>query len=168
MDPRVIRTRKALKEALRDLIQERRWEKITVQDMLDRTGISRSTFYAHYGNKLEVLTDGIPMVTSTMTIDLESRRVDLGPLFDHVEEMAPILRPLLSQPVLGEISARFEEQFAEAFGRLVDDSTPELPHFLAGAMVASIRRFATDLSPPPAATVATELEGHIERLLSTP
>lgn len=50
-DRRVRRTRRALQEALVGLIVERGFEKITVQDVLDRADVGRSTFYAHYHDK---------------------------------------------------------------------------------------------------------------------
>ncbi|MEV6844944.1 TetR/AcrR family transcriptional regulator [Actinoplanes sp. NPDC051411] len=50
-DRRVRRTRRALRDALVGLIVERGYEKVTVQDVLDRADIGRSTFYAHYRDK---------------------------------------------------------------------------------------------------------------------
>lgn len=45
------RTRRALRDALIELIAERAYEKITVQEVLDRADIGRSTFYAHFSDK---------------------------------------------------------------------------------------------------------------------
>jgi AcrR family transcriptional regulator len=47
----VRRTRTALADAFLDLVVEKGYEKITVQDILDRADIARSTFYAHYRDK---------------------------------------------------------------------------------------------------------------------
>jgi AcrR family transcriptional regulator len=54
-DRRISRTRKLMHEALMALIVERGYEKITVQDILDRADVGRSTFYAHYRDKDELL-----------------------------------------------------------------------------------------------------------------
>jgi AcrR family transcriptional regulator len=54
-DPRVVRSTSALGGALIALIQERDLADITVQDILDRAGVGRATFYAHYRNKEDVL-----------------------------------------------------------------------------------------------------------------
>jgi AcrR family transcriptional regulator len=48
MDRRVQKTRQALQDALIALILERGYEAITVQDVLDRANVGRSTFYAHF------------------------------------------------------------------------------------------------------------------------
>jgi AcrR family transcriptional regulator len=50
-DRRVGKTRKALKEALTDLILEQGYEAVTVQDVIDRADVGRSTFYAHFADR---------------------------------------------------------------------------------------------------------------------
>jgi AcrR family transcriptional regulator len=57
-DPRVVRTRTALREALVALILERGWDAISVQDVCERAGVGRSTFYIHYGDKEDLLVGG--------------------------------------------------------------------------------------------------------------
>ena len=54
-DRRVGKTRKALKEALTDLILEKGYEGVTVQDVIDRADVGRSTFYAHFVDKDDLL-----------------------------------------------------------------------------------------------------------------
>jgi len=54
-DRRVNRTRAALKEALTDLILADGYEGVTVQDVIDRADVSRSTFYAHFVDKDDLL-----------------------------------------------------------------------------------------------------------------
>ncbi len=58
LDRRVERTRKLLHETLMSLIQEKGYEKITVQDILDRANLGRSTFYSHYRHKDELFLSG--------------------------------------------------------------------------------------------------------------
>ena len=57
-DRRVQRTRQLLKEALVSLILEKGYQKITVQDIIDRANVGRSTFYAHYRDKDDLLLSG--------------------------------------------------------------------------------------------------------------
>jgi AcrR family transcriptional regulator len=54
-DRRIGRTRKALKEALTDLILEEGYERVTVQQVIDRADVGRSTFYAHFVDKDDLL-----------------------------------------------------------------------------------------------------------------
>jgi AcrR family transcriptional regulator len=44
-----------LKEALTDLILEKGYEAVTVQDVIDRADVGRSTFYAHFTDKDDLL-----------------------------------------------------------------------------------------------------------------
>ncbi len=57
-DRRINRTRKLMQEALMALIVEKGYESVTVQDILDRADVGRSTFYAHYRDKDELLLSG--------------------------------------------------------------------------------------------------------------
>ena len=54
-DRRVRRTRKLIQEAFVSLILEKRYDKITVQNIIDRADVSRSTFYAHFQDKEDLL-----------------------------------------------------------------------------------------------------------------
>lgn len=49
-----IRTDKAIMQAFIELLKEKSFEKITVQDILEKTPVTRATFYAHYHDKYEI------------------------------------------------------------------------------------------------------------------
>ena len=49
-----IRTDKAIMQAFINLLKEKSFEKITVQDILEQTPVTRATFYAHYHDKYEI------------------------------------------------------------------------------------------------------------------
>lgn len=57
-DRRVRRTHRRLKEALLDLMKEKGYGRITVQELVDRADVARSTFYAHFDDKDDLLFDG--------------------------------------------------------------------------------------------------------------
>ena len=50
-----IRSRKLIKKALADLLQEKPLDKITVTDVVNRAEINRGTFYAHYADIPDVI-----------------------------------------------------------------------------------------------------------------
>jgi AcrR family transcriptional regulator len=54
-DPRVTRTRQLLQQALTDLMAEKNFEAITVQDIAARATVNRVTFYAHFQDKYALL-----------------------------------------------------------------------------------------------------------------
>ena len=55
LDPRVRRTRELLQGALRKLLDQRRFDDITVQDITEAATLNRATFYAHYPDKFALL-----------------------------------------------------------------------------------------------------------------
>jgi AcrR family transcriptional regulator len=80
LDRRVIRTRNLLGDALVRLMQEKPWQEITVQQVLDRAEISRSTFYKHYSDKNDLFMSDVEdffamMSRSSMKGEGTSRRI---------------------------------------------------------------------------------------------
>ncbi len=55
LDPRVKRTRQLLQQALTDLMREKSFQAITVQDIAERATVNRVTFYAHFQDKHALL-----------------------------------------------------------------------------------------------------------------
>lgn len=53
-DRRVQRTRGFLQQALIELISERGYDAVTIQDIVDRANVGRTTFYLHYNSKDEL------------------------------------------------------------------------------------------------------------------
>lgn len=51
VDLRIIKTRKAIKEAFLTLVQTKGYERITIQDIAEEAMINRNTFYLHYVDK---------------------------------------------------------------------------------------------------------------------
>jgi AcrR family transcriptional regulator len=58
-DRRVQRTRQSLRDALIELIIEKGYEEVTVQDIIDRANVGRSTFYSHFMDKQQLLLSGL-------------------------------------------------------------------------------------------------------------
>jgi AcrR family transcriptional regulator len=55
IDPRVRRTRQSIEQAFVELVRERGFQAISVQDIAGRAGINRATFYAHFPDKFDLL-----------------------------------------------------------------------------------------------------------------
>jgi AcrR family transcriptional regulator len=67
IDRRSARTRRLLHQALMQLIIRKDYESITVQDLLDEADIGRSTFYAHYAGKDDLLRKGFEHLRTELT-----------------------------------------------------------------------------------------------------
>ncbi len=59
IDPRVKRTRTLLEQAFMELIQEKGFQAVSVQDITERAGVNRATFYAHFADKYALLDHSI-------------------------------------------------------------------------------------------------------------
>jgi AcrR family transcriptional regulator len=59
LDPRVRRTRLLLEQAFMDVLKEKGFQTITVQDIAQRAGVNRATFYAHFDDKYNLLDHSI-------------------------------------------------------------------------------------------------------------
>lgn len=55
-DLRVRRTKKALFDAFMNLLKEKSFDEITINELCDTAGIRRATFYKHYADKFDFLT----------------------------------------------------------------------------------------------------------------
>jgi len=83
VDQRVRRTRDRLGDALMELLVEKPFEAITVQHVLERAGVSRSTFYAHYRDKNDLFLSDVDEF-------FESMATALSRFGDKSERVAPV------------------------------------------------------------------------------
>jgi len=59
LDPRVKRTRQMLEQAFMESIHEKGFQAVSVQDITERAGVNRATFYAHFEDKYALLDHSI-------------------------------------------------------------------------------------------------------------
>jgi len=144
------RTYHLVSTAMMALLLEKRYDAITVQDILDRADIGRSTFYAHYYDKEDVLAS----ITEQM-LDEFSRRMQQSEagqgllpgleLFRHVQEVHPNIQVLLRgqsgevllKTVQTLLSKNIEQTLASAFAGKRSPSVPlaVVSQHLAGAFL---------------------------------
>jgi len=103
-DRRVQRTRKFLQDALMALILEQGYETITVQDIIDRANVGRSTFYDHYLDKQDLLLSGFTQLREflaqqrpTVTASGDLRMGFSLPMFEHACSYRPIYRAMIGK-----------------------------------------------------------------------
>jgi AcrR family transcriptional regulator len=101
-DRRSERTRQLLSAALIALMLEQRYDEITVQDIIDRANIGRSTFYAHYLDKEDLLVSGFTRVLDMLSPyaqpqDAGESQVppNLTRFFEHVQEHYQLYKALV-------------------------------------------------------------------------
>ncbi len=97
-DRRSQRTRDTLIQAMLALIETKHYDQITVQDIVDRANVGRSTFYAHFDNKDELLSSGFEQMLDKLVehMDIgEDNRLgfDITMLFQHARGHYEIFAP---------------------------------------------------------------------------
>ena len=99
IDRRIARTRHALQRALMNLIIEKGYEAVTVQDVCDAANVGRSTFYAHYTGKDDLKRSGLDHLRH-MLMARQAQAGGEGPLsfsvalFEHARDHLPLYRAL--------------------------------------------------------------------------
>ena len=86
IDRRIGRTRDRLGDALMQLALEKPFDTITVQNVLDRAEVSRSTFYVHYNDKDDLFISDLDQFFEGMATML-SRRADPSDRVAPVREL---------------------------------------------------------------------------------
>jgi AcrR family transcriptional regulator len=78
-DRRIRRTRRTLGQALIGLILEKGYDRVTVQDILDRADVGRSTFYAHFRDKEALLVANFDDLGEQLHADLDALTPGVAP-----------------------------------------------------------------------------------------
>jgi AcrR family transcriptional regulator len=149
-DQRVRRTRDRLGDALVELLVQKPFDDITVQDVLDRAGVSRSTFYTHYRDKNDLfLSDAEEffegMATALSRFGDKSERVaPVWELFAHIGEVRPFYNALVESGRMHDVMELGQEHFARGMEQRLNeiprartippDRRGAIAHGLAGSL----------------------------------
>ena len=106
-DRRTRRTRQLLRGALLSLLKEKRYDEISVQDIIERADVARSTFYVHYVDKDDLLTGGQGIFAENlghqMTAHSDGRSAAVFSAriwFYHVQAQSEILKVIAKDPAM--------------------------------------------------------------------
>ena len=163
-DRRSQRTQRAIHEALMALMQEKRYDDITVQDIIDRADVGRSTFYAHYQDKEDLMTSGLMhlmQVLSEMVAEPgptgEPRLLPTRELFEHVQEHHNLFKSLVRGKGLELFFEKGQDYWsrklaADLQARLPPGQKPGVPipvlaQFVAGTFVTMLRWWLDNKMP---------------------
>ncbi|MCP2320419.1 transcriptional regulator, TetR family [Nocardia amikacinitolerans] len=135
-DRRVRRTRATLHRALIELLLERPYERITVRDILDRADVGRSTFYAHFRDK-----DDLLLVSST-----EYLRAAITAAHPEDPAAPPISAPLAPVYTLFQLAQANPEVYRALLGRKAGGQLLRATRGMVGRVLTEqlFGRFAMD------------------------
>lgn len=130
-----IRSRKLINEALADLLQEKPLEKITVTDIVNRAGINRGTFYAHYRDVPDVVNSLVQKTFSSIQEVLTRQNHSLAEaahtMLDQIqrilEEDLDFTRKLMNSGAAAILQERLVAVMVEYMLQHRDDFSPGSP-----------------------------------------
>ncbi|MEO1164084.1 MAG: TetR/AcrR family transcriptional regulator [Chloroflexota bacterium] len=161
MDRRIRRTRKALQDALIDLLHEKSLENIDIQEITELADTARVTFYRHYGTKEELLIDAMHdihdrfmehfQIPTLLTAMNPAKPPPSKALFDFLLEDRAFYKRLFQS----SISALIQQQLREYAVRQIIEVLRKLPigtklpedmvaNHIASAMIGNIVWWLTE------------------------
>jgi AcrR family transcriptional regulator len=166
-DRRIQRTRKLLQEALLALILEKGYETVTVQDVIDRANVGRSTFYSHFEDKEALFLSEFETLRTTFEHHLLSQPVtDTSPwslslvMFQHAQGNIQLYTALagkqggsltlthLQKYLSSLLHAHLKQQFPKKENPLVPQEI--LVHYLVSAFMSLLTWWLNNNLPYPA------------------
>lgn len=131
-DRRVNRSRRLLRDALMELILEKGYDAVTVEDITERADLGRTTFYLHYKNKEELLLGAIDEIADDLKEqanlliymrdqpDHQSSEAPSAPfrpfhlVFEHAAQSAKLYQIILQGEGANRAERRIREIIAES------------------------------------------------------
>ncbi|GHO61198.1 TetR family transcriptional regulator [Ktedonobacter sp. SOSP1-52] len=165
-DRRSQRTQRLVSSAFTELMIEKSYEKILVQDILDRAGIGRTTFYAHYFDKEDVLNhiieQELAMLTGHIAQAAQGQRIIPSlELFVHAyvstnQQLRALICSSAGNPLLDALQAALCRLIEPTRSTLcAERRSPPIPlpvvsEYLAGAFLTLFKWWVTaDMPYPP-------------------
>jgi AcrR family transcriptional regulator len=175
-DPRILRTRRMLMEALLKLLNQKEFDDISIQEIADEATLNRATFYLHYPDKNALLQ----AMTATRFRDLIARRglsfsncdgalraIALG-VCDYLAETTGCPSQLTKMPLEGSIIPVVESIFREGASHhpVIAGVDPELMATTAAwAIFGAARRWYQTPDRIPAEEMAAKIEALVKPIL---
>jgi len=153
IDRRIRRTRDRLGDALIALLKDKGFDAITVQDILDRARVGRSTFYVHYRDKDDLFLSDLEEFFESMGSFIErsgerSRRVmPVRELFSHIADSRTLYEAMVASGRIDDCLALAEGCFARAIEARLRALAPDMDQprlraiALSGALLSLLRQW---------------------------
>ena len=162
-DRRSLRTQQALLDALIALLADKSYNEISINDIIDRANVGRSTFYAHYQAKDDLLKSGFERALDMLIHHIsfgeadQCLRLDTTLFFRHAQGHYEIYRTLvwgtgfdvLTKDGHAALSAKFQESFTLLLSGRPEPSIPlvVLSYSMAGTLLILLKWWLDNKMP---------------------
>lgn len=165
-DRRSQRTQQALMEALVALLAEKHYDEVSINDIVERANVGRSTFYAHFQTKDELLKNGFERALVLLVEQISAGgssgrelQLDSTPLFRHAQGHYELYRTLvwgsglelLTRDGHAALSARLEDRLAPVLAGQPEPAVPLaiLAYSLSGTLLILLKWWLDHKMPHP-------------------
>lgn len=178
VDRRVVRTQEAIKKAFLELMSEKKFESITIQDIADRADINRATVYLHYVDKFDLLDKIIEEHIKNMSNFCESE-ADMSwtestvHCMEYFESNYLFFSTMLASEGAPYFRNRFIQYNIEEFAKDLDLTAGKnagqneeiVTEFLANAYVGVVEWWIKNGMPYPPKEMAEKVGDLLERIM---
>lgn len=178
VDRRIIKSQEAIKKAVIELMSEKNFDQITLQEISDRANVSRRTIYLHYMDKFDLLDKLIEEHINKLR-ELAESSADMdfidGNLvwFEYFERNYLFFSTMLASKGAFSFRRQFLEFVIEGLKVELDNTERKIPtineeiilRFIAGAYVEVVEWWFTNGMPYPPNKMAKQVGILIERIV---
>ncbi len=147
MDKRVIRTKAAIRNAFNELVQKKDISEITISELVEAAGITRSTFYMYFSSVADVRDDIEDEIIRHIDKIMDENdwlkcMVNPYPLLDAISKEIirydEYNRYILSESGSGRLFEKLNKRFVSAFLQFVKDNNVDIDAARAKYIVAFV------------------------------
>ncbi|MFD0051992.1 TetR/AcrR family transcriptional regulator [Actinomycetes bacterium NPDC127524] len=180
VDRRITKSQEAIKKAVIELMVEKNFDDITIQDIADRANVNRGTIYLHYLDKFDLLDKIIDehinklrvMCESAAEMDLDFVDSNVG-WFEYFESNYSFFSTLLSSSKAYSFRSRFQELLIEEMKKDIDTTKvinrelneEVILQFIVTSFVGIVEWWITKGMPYPPPVISVQLGILLDRNL---
>lgn len=178
VDRRILKSQESIKKAVIELMTEKNFDDITIQDIADRANVNRGTIYLHYQDKFDLLDKLIEAHINELremcewACELDFIKATM-PFFEYFEQnylffstmLASKGAPSFRTRLLAFFMDEFNDEIDKASGRNTDLSEDVIVQFTGTAYVGVIEWWLRNGMPYPPQVMAKQVGTLLERSL---
>jgi AcrR family transcriptional regulator len=177
VDRRILKTQEALKKAVIELMSEKNFDDITIQELSDRANVSRGTIYLHYLDKYDLLDKLIEthinelreMCKAAADMDFINGSLIWTEYFDNNYTFFSMMltskgAPYFRNQFLDFLLEEFKDEVDVTSGINKGLNEDVIVRFVASAYVGVVEYWFTNEKPFPHHVLAEQLGTLLERI----
>ncbi|QWU13108.1 transcriptional regulator, TetR family [Paenibacillus sophorae] len=178
LDRRIAKSQEAIKRALIELMTEKSFDSITIQDLSDRANVNRGTIYLHYQDKFDLLDKIMEEHINNMSIFCESASEmnyieSTVHCMEYFEKNFLFFSTMLASEGASYFRSRFLQFNIEEFRKDVDITKEKnagqiedvIVEFIANAYVGVVEYWLKNKMPYPPRVMAEKVGELLERII---